>query len=130
MDMEIYDAAMNAFGEILNTAGDNRKREKIMKIIGGFQLSIMRKFVKEMPDKTEAQRAVRDMFKHVVEGNRSGSSYVYGISKDAEEELQKLCYEEYGDFAEIKIAEAKNGTLTLEAIVYGNYVPFWDGFKE
>lgn len=122
-----YNKAMGKFSDMLRVCPQD-KFEELYEMVGHFQSVFMKAFVESMPAETEAQRAMKECFAYAAEDSISGSSIITGIDPSASDELEDLCAE-YVDFADFEVYE-EDGELTLDAVFYGNYVPYWDGWDE
>lgn len=129
VDMEMYNSAMEVFGQILSNCSE-KEFDEFYPLVSNFQEKWMKKLIDDMPTETEAQRAMKECFWYAVTENYSGngSSIVYDILSAAHE-LEELC-SKYSDYADFKVYEDNNGTLTLDAVFYGFFVPDWDGWRE
>lgn len=128
VDMEMYNSAMEVFGQILSNCSE-KEFDEFYPLVSDFQMKWMKKFVEEMSTETKALRVMKECFWYAVTESSNGSSILYNRSLDTKDELEELCAK-YADYADFQVEEEDDGTLTLDAVFYGAYVPYWDGWRE
>ena len=132
LSLEEYDEKISGYIERLKTL-DGEAYNKLLKEISSFQNDYMENVLKEY-EKTignsEAKKQIYCLMSYAVRISESGSSIVYVDSLEVAEEIDKIIWEEIGDYLLDYQVYEENGSYVVDCMFGGNYVPYWDGWEE
>lgn len=137
MTLEEYDEQMRIFETQLRMTDSDAAWNEVMERINDFQYEHMREFVAEYRSKadTKAKKEIADIFEYAVEKSESGSAIGYVDSEELANEIDKIIWEEIGDFMldppEVyKEKKEYGGQWCISCMFGGFYVPWWDGWND
>lgn len=130
MTFDEYNKRMNEYQDKLSMfRNDQLLWKDIYEEVGEFQTEYMKNVLKEYEEKIncEARRYIYDLLDYAVNFSCTGSSVVVVKTKEIADEIEKIIWEEIGDYLlDCEIYE-EDGHWFIDCMFGGNYVPYWDG---
>lgn len=90
--------------------------------------SVLIEYEKEVNCK--AKECIYNLLQYAIEWSESGNSIVNVDSKEIADEVEEIIWEEIGVYLlECEIYKEDNH-WSIDCMFAGNYVPYWDGWKD
>ena len=131
MTLDEFDREMNNYQ--LELDKENINFEEWQDKVSKFQKEYMDSVLDELEKKVDskAMQAIYDVLEYGVNNSESGSSIVDVDNKEIADEVEDIIWEEIGDYLlDYEIYENSDETWSIDCMIAGNYVPYWDGWRE
>lgn len=134
MTLEEYDKKMAEYvTELESLIDDEDKWDEKYEKISQFQMDYMNEVLADYKKKatSEAQEYIYEALEYAVKNSQSGSSVLYVPTKEIADEIDEIIEGEIGDYMldHPEIYE-EDGEWVIDCMFGGNYVPYWDGWKD
>lgn len=130
MTLEEYDIQMRKASEELNANWS----DELYKSVSEFQFEHMEEFIKEYGktiDDDPAKKVCFDLLYYAVHNSESGSSIEYVETKELADRVEEIIENEIGQYLLDSPQIYQSGDeWAIDCMFGGNYVPYWDGWKE
>jgi hypothetical protein len=126
-----YEAGMSVLTGLLKKEGFSEER---FNEIGAFQQKYMRSVVNEYA-KTVGDDKAKDIILEILlyetEDSLSGSAIINIPDEETAKRVNEILFEEIGTYLlDGDIYQEESGQWVADVMFGGDYVPYWDGFKE
>lgn len=129
-ELMLYDKAMEMFGKILKEKTGN-EYDKWFDDVSAFQCQFMNLRFQKFEVKTEVDDVVNELFYYAVFNSQSGNSIAEIPKEDMVEQVKEKASDILGQYLlEPPEVYKENGKWYIDVTFGGNYVPYWDGWKE
>ena len=131
-EFKVYNDAMEIFGDMLRKV-DKENYDELVRIVGDFQQKFM---VRQLNNynatvETDADEILADVFEYIVFHSESGNCCKEIESEDLAIEVTQKYKKVFGDFMDDdSCIYEQDGKYYLDVTFYGNYVPYWDGWRD
>lgn len=130
MTLEEYDAKVSEMGERLRAHWD----EDLYDELNDYQYEHMQEFLKEYGKtigNSPAKKVCFDLLYYAVHDSKSGSSIMDVKSKKLADEVKEIIMNEIGQYLLDPPEIYQYGdSWSIDCMFAGNYIPFWDGWRE
>lgn len=134
MTFEEYDKKMGEYGEQLR----NNYTEELYQEVSEFQSKHMEEFLEEYKKTIgddPAKQVCYDLLEYAVHDSESGNAIVEAdfVTNDEEaKELVDTIFDEIGKYLldDCDVYEESRGGYVADVMFAGNYVPYWDGWRD
>lgn len=133
MTFEEYNEQMNKASEKLK----ENYTEELYKSVSEFQYAHMEEFLNEYKKTVDspAKEVCYDLLYYAVHESQSGNAIVdadFVTNEDEAAELKDTIFEEIGKYLldDCEVYKESNGQWVADAMFGGNYVPYWDGWRD
>lgn len=130
MTYEEYISKVDELSELYKnaTCGDAESRyDELSK----FQESYMCDFANNYSIKadTDAKRVISSLINHAVYHSTTGNSIVDVESKELADEIDRILYDEIGDYLLDAQVYPENNKYVIDVMFGGAFIPYWDGWN-
>lgn len=131
MTFEEYNKKMNEYKERLSGLCDS-DFDELLDEVSQFQYSYMENVLQEYQKTidSKAKECIYELLSHAVKVSTSGSSVVDVETKEIADEIDKIIWEEIGDYLLDYDIYEENGHWVIDCMFGGNYIPEWEGWRE
>lgn len=130
MTLEEYKGKMNEYSDKLKKTSGNEWNE-IYENMTDFQRKFMKQALEDYKKTVdcEEKKCIYDLLEYVVNFSESGSSVKYVDSKEMADKIDKIIWEEIGDYLLDYQVYEENDKWAIDCMFGGYYVPEWDGWQ-
>lgn len=134
LTLEEYDKKMSIYGERIH----RKYSEELYREISSFQQEHMERFLKEYEDTIgddPKKEVCYQLLRYAVQDSESGNAIVdvdFITNEDEAADLQDTIFEEIGHYLldDCEVYQESNGDWVADVMFAGNYVPYWDGWRD
>lgn len=131
MTYKEYNQKMSEYSDRLSQLY-NKEYDELFEEISQFQQNYMENILEEY-HKTidcQAREHIYDLLHYAVKKSTSGSSIITVETESIADEIDKIIWEEIGDYLLEYSIYKEDNRWTVDCVFGGNYVPYWDGWNE
>jgi len=131
MTLDEYDKKINSYIKQLSSLyGDEWEKlyEEISQLQKDYMKSVLIEYEKEVNCK--AKECIYNLLQYAIEWSESGNSIVNVDSKEIADEVEEIIWEEIGVYLLDCEIYKEDNHWSIDCMFAGNYVPYWDGWKD
>lgn len=132
LSLEEYDKKMGEYSDRLRAASYGKEWDNLYEEVSSFQQSYMEHVLDEYQKTIDgnARQCIYNLMCHAVRISESGSSIIDVETEAEADAIDNIIWEEIGDYLLDYQIYQEDNRWVIDCIFGGNYVPYWDGWRE